>query len=66
MTRTEFQSQVQIIQNTWRPTPPREPRAKFLFYNRNRDNRSNRLEWPGVRALFERLDRNRAGFFEPE
>jgi len=65
VTRGEFQSQVQIIQNTWRPNTTPRAQSQFLFYDRNRDNRVNRLEWPGAKALFERLDRNRDGFLSP-
>jgi Ca2+-binding EF-hand superfamily protein len=65
VTRTEFQSQVQIIQNTWRPNTTPRAQSQFTFYDRNRDNRVNRLDWPGARVLFERLDRNRDGFLSP-
>jgi len=65
ITRSEFHSQVEIIQNTWKPGTRPMTQNRFRLIDRNLDNRVSRLEWPGVRALFDRLDRNHDGFLSP-
>ncbi len=65
ITSSELHSQVEIIQNTWKPGTRPLTQSRFRLIDRNLDNRVSRLEWPGVRALFDRLDRNRDGFLSP-